>query len=349
MQTAIIVSLNRIQNENVDYNVKNPKRVSILIPCHNAEVWIEEALQSAIEQTWSECEIIVIDDGSTDRSVNILEGWKDRVTVVCRENRGGNPTRNELLHLAKGDWVQFLDADDYLLPKKVAEQMAVAAANPRADVIYSPQVIEHHCSGSVTKELWNPHNSTGDHDPWAYHLGWNLTQTGGAVFRRKTLIEVGGWNEEQQCCQDNELYFRLLKNGAVFKRSIFAGSVYRRFAGGSVSTDHPERLRKAILKLLEDGESFLESIKGLTPRRLQALNSTRFNLARGLWSQDEAEARRILLIVKKSYPSFQPSGGPQAPMIYRICFYLFGFSGAERIAAIKRGLFIKRTATLYIL
>src|SRR5260221_12220127 len=101
------------------------KKVSILIPCYNAERWIAQAIQSALDQTYANCEVIVADDGSFDRSLKIIRSFGERICCESGPNRGGNPTRNRLLELAHGDWVQYLDADDYLLPDKVARQVEI--------------------------------------------------------------------------------------------------------------------------------------------------------------------------------------------------------------------------------
>ena len=312
--------------------------VSILIPCHNAAPWVGACVQSALAQTWPKTEVIVMDDGSGDGSPEQLQAFAGRARVLCREQRGANPTRNELLQLATGDWIQFLDADDLLLPEKVARQMAVVADHPEADVVYSPLLIEEVGQGNASRETWDPHDRSGHHDPWAYHLAWSLTQTSGALFRRSTLLAAGGWNEEQRICQDNELFFRLLKHGAEFVRCGFTGTVYRRFSGQSLSTRDPKRLRAGILQLLEEGEGWLKARNGLSSRRLQALNQMRFTLARGAWENDRGAALRIMEQVRRSHPGFFPSPGREAPPLYRAGYRLFGFSGAQRIAAGMRSL-----------
>src|SRR5580704_15422021 len=97
--------------------------VSILIPCYNAERWVAQAIESALAQTWPEKEVIVVDDGSTDGSLGIIKQFEARIRWETGPNRGGNNTRNRLLELARGEWLQYLDADDYLLPDKVGRQM----------------------------------------------------------------------------------------------------------------------------------------------------------------------------------------------------------------------------------
>src|SRR5664279_4077546 len=108
--------------------------VSILIPAYNAEEWIADTIQSALGQTWSEKEIIVVDDGSTDRTLAIARQFSTRgVSIVTQPNEGASAARNQALSLARGDYIQWLDADDFLAPDKVATQLAAIspAFNPK--------------------------------------------------------------------------------------------------------------------------------------------------------------------------------------------------------------------------
>src|SRR5580700_7824510 len=94
-------------------------RVTICIPCFNAERWIAEAVRSALGQTWPEKEVIVVDDGSSDGSLDRLREFGDSILLLRGEHRGGNSARNTALRHARGEWLQFLDADDYLKPSKI--------------------------------------------------------------------------------------------------------------------------------------------------------------------------------------------------------------------------------------
>jgi len=99
--------------------------VSILIPAFNAKEWIAETLQSAIVQTWSSKEIIVVDDGSTDGTAEVARRFaRDGIKVVSTENRGAQAARNHAYELSHGDYIQWLDADDLLAPNKIEQQLA---------------------------------------------------------------------------------------------------------------------------------------------------------------------------------------------------------------------------------
>lgn len=101
--------------------------VSILIPAHNAEKWIGDTLRSAVGQTWEPKEIIVIDDGSIDRTLDIARGFESAgVRVVKQDHQGAAAARNVALSLSRGDYIQWLDADDLLAVDKIAAQMEEA-------------------------------------------------------------------------------------------------------------------------------------------------------------------------------------------------------------------------------
>src|SRR6201997_4866325 len=98
--------------------------VSILIPAYNAEEWIADTVQSAIGQTWARKEIIVVDDGSRDRTAEVARRFASKeIAVVSVENQGAAAARNHALRLSQGDYIQWLDADDLLAPEKIAHQL----------------------------------------------------------------------------------------------------------------------------------------------------------------------------------------------------------------------------------
>src|SRR2546423_13677748 len=101
--------------------------VSILIPAYNAERWIAETIQSALAQTWPGNEVIIVDDGSLDRTLEVARQFASgNVLVVTQQNRGASAARNKAFELCQGDYIQWLDADDLLAPDKIARQMEAA-------------------------------------------------------------------------------------------------------------------------------------------------------------------------------------------------------------------------------
>ena len=92
--------------------------VSIVIPCYNAERYVGEAIESALDQTYPHKEVIVIDDGSTDSSLEVIRSFGNHLRWETAPNRGGSAARNRGLELARGELIQFLDADDLLHARK---------------------------------------------------------------------------------------------------------------------------------------------------------------------------------------------------------------------------------------
>lgn len=307
-------------------------KVSILIPCYNAERWIAQAIQSALAQTYSNKEVIVIDDGSSDRSLEIIQSFGNEILWKTQHNQGGNITRNRLLELCSGEWLQYLDADDYLLPSKIENQMQYLTSIQDIDVLYSPSIFEY----------WNGENITQDvfpipepYDPWILLARWYLPQTGSPLWRKQAILDVGSWKDSQPCCQEHELYLRLLIAGKKFAYCDYPGSVYRQWSESTVcKKDKPETYRHR-LAIKDAMEQFLIHRNELTSQRLTAINQSRFECARIIWLTDREWANRIISQIQNIEKQFSPSGRA-VPFMYSFIYRWLGFEAAERIAAVKR-------------
>src|SRR5215510_8915726 len=98
--------------------------VSILIPAYNAQQWIAGTLESALSQTWPKKEIIVVDDGSSDQTLQIARQFASKtVRIVTQANQGASAARNTAFSICQGDYIQWLDADDLLDPDKIEKQV----------------------------------------------------------------------------------------------------------------------------------------------------------------------------------------------------------------------------------
>jgi glycosyltransferase involved in cell wall biosynthesis len=112
-------------------------KVSIVMPCYNQGLYINEAVESVLSQTHKDVECIVVDDGSTDGTPEIVERYGGRVLLVRQENAERSAARNAGIARASGDYIAFLDADDYIIPEKIAEQLSFLEAYPEYDAVYS--------------------------------------------------------------------------------------------------------------------------------------------------------------------------------------------------------------------
>lgn len=311
-------------------------RVSILIPCYNAEGWVAQAIESALAQTWGDKEVIVVDDGSTDGSVEVIRGFEGRIRWESGPNRGGGSARNRLLALATGEWLQYLDADDFLLPEKISRQAAFVAAHPEVDVLCSPTQWEKILEGEIVSvETRFPE----DRDPWAMLAGWHLPQTGGPLWRRAALESVGGWKVGQPCCQEHELYQRLLEAGRNFAFNDECLAVYRVWdLGDRLVPRHIDEIPRQRMIILDRMEAFLTGKGGLNASRRQAINDARHQMARSRWLVDRDSSMKIVQRITQSDPRFRPSDGPASPRAYRMTYKLLGFRGAQWVAGLRRQL-----------
>lgn len=187
--------------------------VSILIPAYNAEKWIAESLQSAIDQTWQRKEIIVVDDGSTDRTAEIARRFDSKeVKVVSTANGGLSAAVNHALRLCQGDYIQELDSDDLLSPDKIESQLAaLRGGDSKRILLSSPWAHFYHRprrARFVPTSLWQ------DLSPveWLWRkLGQNLhTQNATWLVSRQLAEAAGPWDEDLHYDQDGEYFSRVL-------------------------------------------------------------------------------------------------------------------------------------------
>src|SRR6516165_7339471 len=99
-------------------------RVSVIIPAYNVETFLHQTIESVLHQTYPVAEVIVVDDGSTDRSFEVAKSFGSPVHVLCQVNAGASIARNHALDHASGDLIAFLDADDLWEPQKMERQIA---------------------------------------------------------------------------------------------------------------------------------------------------------------------------------------------------------------------------------
>jgi glycosyltransferase involved in cell wall biosynthesis len=308
--------------------------VSILIPCYNAEQWIGEAIESALAQTHPNTEVIVWDDGSTDKSSEIIASYEPQIEWHRAPNQGGAAARNRLLESASGMWIQYLDADDYLEPNKIARQVEILGdAREEIDVLYGPNTVQYHDDGTVWRGL-DPIEYT--EDPWAALVTWDLPQTGSPLWRKSALLDVDGWKEDQPVCQEHELYLRLLMAGKNFQYADAGGAVYRHWSEDTVCRSDQARTKRHQVEIVRRAEKFMVANDLMTPKRRTALHNAYHSFSRMIWLFDSEQACAIMDHVDEvSRGRFTPSLD-RVPRAYAWLYNAFGFYAAEKVAEWKR-------------
>jgi len=184
--------------------------VSIVIPCCNADKYIAEAIESALAQTYPNKEIVVIDDGSTDGSLDSIRSFGDRVCWESGPNRGGGAARNRGIQLAQGELIQFLDADDILYPCKLERQ--ICRIMEVGDGIVFCDRVERMPDAESGFEV---SFSVTSRDSLVQILSGHI-QTSAPIHRKDNLLKVGGFREDLPCAQEFDLHLRQAAAGYEF-------------------------------------------------------------------------------------------------------------------------------------
>ncbi|MDO6709190.1 glycosyltransferase [Aliiglaciecola sp. 2_MG-2023] len=197
--------------------MKKPIKISVVIPVYNCEALIEETLSSVLNQTYPVHQIILVNDGSTDHSLQVLQGYNaDNIVIIDRPNGGVSSARNEGIMHATGDWVAFLDSDDIWMPNKLALYAEITDCYPESSVIYSEFLAwEPAENGLFSNPLVKVStNNNIEIEPklsgWIYHqqllTNWVLTST--AMFKRSLFEQIGMFNTELTIAEDWDLFIR---------------------------------------------------------------------------------------------------------------------------------------------
>lgn len=171
------------------------KKVSVIIPNYNYAQYVGQAINSVLNQTYSNIEIVVVNNGSTDNSLDILKGFGDRICLVNQENLGQSGARKSGLARATGDFIAFLDADDKWDPKKIEKQLLLFTSN--TELVYC----------GIGRFSENNQNQISIHLPrfkgscasaFINYPGVSIVLSGEstAIFTRALLEKVGGFDRE---------------------------------------------------------------------------------------------------------------------------------------------------------
>jgi len=306
------------------------KLVSVIIPCHNAERWIGEAVTSCLQQAYQPMEVIVVDDGSTDGSPDILRSFGPKIRWEAGGHRGGCYARNRGFSLAEGNYIQFLDADDYLLPEKI-ERQAAFLENNGADVVYGDWRHQHHePDGRIV--LGEARVSGEQDDVLESLLGgwWTANMT--LLLRREAVLRCGGWDESLEAGQDHDFFISIAMSDARIGYQPGCYSIYRRYGNVTVSTANLQHWLENRRRLLDKAENRLRDAGRLSVKYRQALAQSYFYLARNYYDIDRAKYARGLKRALSLDPGFRPNGST----LYRWVQWMLGFELADKLASHKR-------------
>lgn len=304
-----------------------PPLVSIGIPAHNGADTVAEAVESALSQSWPHIEVLVIDDGSTDATRERLEPFLPRIRLLAQPNEGRASARNALLDAARGLWIQWLDQDDILLPRKIETQLRETRLGEEADVLYSPCVLDEG-AGSLRPQ-----------PPWPEEellAGWfagELPQTGGYLWRREAVQELGGWSGRAPLFDDYELAGRALRTGLRFRLAPSPGAVWR-IRRAPIPAERSRSFARQKAEVLREMAQWLDQTRGWTASLRRAGGEAFFLVARWLARSGETREAEAFFAEASARGWMRSPANP----LYRALLGGLGFSRAERFSAALRRL-----------
>ncbi len=187
-------------------------KVSVIIPCYNAGRWIAAAIESCIRQTCKDFEIILVDDGSTDSSYQIIEAYgkqyPDIIRITRQENRGVAHARNKGMELSQSDFLLFLDADDYL--SESCLQVLIQAFREGVDAVYGDVSMIDQATGRETFRNQAPISKDG-----VISLMHRAPITSGVMFRREAIINLP-WDASLECAEEFAYFVEAVIQGVNF-------------------------------------------------------------------------------------------------------------------------------------
>ena len=221
------------------------KEISVVIPTYNYGRFVREAIDSVLAQTCAPLEIVVVDDGSTDDTEQIVRSYGDRVRYIRQENAGVAAARNTGIANARGEYIAFLDSDDVWLPEKLAKQLARFDSDPGLGLVYAGAE-RFDESGTLSVEL---DGMEGWIAPELLRLERGVIASGsGMLLPKQVAEEVGGFDADLQPSEDWDFCYRV----ALRHRIGFVPEVLVRYRqhGSGLHLDVP-RMERAMMLALE--------------------------------------------------------------------------------------------------
>lgn len=215
--------------------------VSVIVPTRNRAAYLSFALDSVLNQTYPNVEIIVIDDGSTDATTDVLDSYGDRITVIRLSGNGVSAARNHGFRRARGEYIQFLDDDDTLDHRKIEIQIRLLERRKDVDVAYCGY---DHIDrlGNLIDRIPAPH-SVGVADL----VSSNQLRTHMLLIRRSCLDTVGGFDETLQASEDWDLWLRIALAGYTFSGIPLQLCSYRMHADNTLANAAVHDLQSTVV------------------------------------------------------------------------------------------------------
>ncbi|MBC7888339.1 MAG: glycosyltransferase [Ferruginibacter sp.] len=283
---------------------------SVILPVYNQEKYLEETIESILHQSFQDFELIILDDGSTDHSAQIIRQYakKDsRIRAYFQDNEGKSLATNTLVNKAGGEWCFFLDADDVMLPERLERQVAFHRANPLVNASSSHCYYINEKGNSFGTQRYPGLSTIAEYKLEIASGEFITCAYTGLMVSRKVFIETGGLRKKFEPCEDFEFFNRLAEQGFILLIIPEVLMKYRIHAG-SITVRNPFRVLDTIIyvchciRLRRTGKPEISFEQFMTLREGDSwwtkLNRLRFNYSMVLFRNAG------IAILSKRYLSF---------------------------------------------
>lgn len=320
--------------------------ISVVMPCFNAESHLKTSIENVLSQTYENVELIIVNDGSTDRSLEILNEFNDKIIIINQENFGPGPARNRGIEKASGQYIAFLDSDDYW-ELHCLQALYDALAGTEAGLSYcgwqnvggpanrcQPYIPPDYEQGNKVESFLR------SAAPWPIHA---------ALVKADILKDMGSFDEQWPTCMDYDLWLRIgTKYPIIRVEQVLA--YYRHHGGGQITSTQWRQARNVLLvkdHFIANNPSVIEHI---SKKKLTELTDGAF-LKRGYdayWKRDLVSAHKIFRISlsRKSFGLkdlryILPSILPEKAFI-KLVGMLDGSSNSSNIERLKNFIFVQK-------
>jgi glycosyltransferase involved in cell wall biosynthesis len=270
--------------------------VSVVIPNHNYGRFLSRAINSVLEQTLPVLEIIVVDDGSYDNTREVAQGFGEKIRYVYQEARGPSAARNVGIRMAHGEWIGFLDADDWWLPEKNAKVQELLRQHPEAVMIYHPHLLVSSKGTIGVRRAAEPDAL------WPELLYDNFISGGSsALMRRSVVLDLGGFDESIRGVADWDMWARAALCYRLHKIPESLSGVWKH--DGAMSNNGA--LMAGEMRYLV-GKTLVRGVPGFGRRllyRRRTMARLAFDASLELRGQNRAASHRYLLQSLLDWPS----------------------------------------------
>lgn len=286
-------------------------KVSVHIPCFNSALFIKETLESVLTQTYKDFEVIVMDDGSTDSTGEIIKSFSDpRIKYFYKENEGLSETRNKCIAVSKGEYIAFLDHDDLWMPAKLEKQVKMLDDNKDVGLVYT-NYFRMHQNGK--KELVlrgnQPQGEVFGGFLYFYPVGILTT-----IVRRSALNKLDElFDRNLDLCEEYDLFMRLVRvsKAAYLDEPTAVYRIHRNMQSVKAATRYPEEFNYVFRKF----EKIDPNFKTKYAEQIIRINAmVSFGMAKAaMLNNDPIAARKLLKSCKWTNCCF--------PVLYTVTFF----------------------------